>query len=87
MKSSCIISHPSRGGAGPNGGVTADSTGNLYGTTAACGTADAGVVYKLDTAGQETVLYTFTGGPDGGSPYSGVILVWQLNSERIVGNP
>lgn len=24
--------------------------------------------YKLDTAGQYTVLYTFTGGVDGGNP-------------------
>jgi uncharacterized repeat protein (TIGR03803 family) len=34
----------------------------------------AGVVYKIDTVGQYTVLYTFTGGADGGSPYAGVIL-------------
>ena len=29
---------------------------------------------KLDTAGQETVLYSFTGGTDGGVPFAGVIL-------------
>ena len=29
----------------------------------------AGVVYKLDTAGNETVLYSFTGGADGDLPY------------------
>ena len=28
----------------------------------------AGVVYKVDTSGHETVLYSFTGGADGGSP-------------------
>jgi uncharacterized repeat protein (TIGR03803 family) len=28
------------------------------------------VVYKLNTSGQETVLYSFTGGPDGGFPNS-----------------
>ena len=27
-----------------------------------------GVVFKLDPAGKETVLHTFTGGADGGSP-------------------
>ncbi len=32
-----------------------------------------GVVFKLDTTGQETVLYSFTGGADGGNPSSGVI--------------
>ena len=33
-----------------------------------------GVVFKLNAAGVETVLHTFTGGADGGSPYGGVIL-------------
>jgi uncharacterized repeat protein (TIGR03803 family) len=31
------------------------------------------VVYKLDPAGHQTVLYTFTGGADGGYPWAGVI--------------
>jgi uncharacterized repeat protein (TIGR03803 family) len=31
-------------------------------------------VYKVDPAGQETVLYSFTNGDAGGYPYSGVIL-------------
>jgi len=57
----------------PIAGVIRDSVGNLYGTTYVGGTAGFGVVYKLDTAGQETVLYSFTGGPDGGYPYAGVI--------------
>ena len=30
------------------------------------------MVFKLDTSGQQTVLYTFTGGADGGQP-SGVV--------------
>ena len=57
----------------PFAGVIRDSAGNLYGTTFFGGTADAGVVYKLDPAGNETVLYSFTGGVDGANPYSGVI--------------
>jgi uncharacterized repeat protein (TIGR03803 family) len=61
-------------GAQPYAGVIRDSAGNLYGTTSCCGTGGgAGTVYKLDTSGQETVLYTFTGGADGGQPQSGVI--------------
>ena len=60
-------------GGGPYAGVVRDSTGNLYGTTSGGGTANAGVVYKLETTGQETVLYSFTGGADGGAPYAGVI--------------
>ena len=31
------------------------------------------MVYKVDTSGHETVLYSFTGGTDGGSPFTGVI--------------
>ncbi len=50
-----------------------DRAGNLYGTTFFGGTADAGVVYELDSAGSYTVLYSFTGGVDRGSPYGGVI--------------
>jgi uncharacterized repeat protein (TIGR03803 family) len=53
--------------------VVVDRAGNVYGTTYSGGTADAGVVFKVDTSGHETVLYTFTGGADGGSP-NGVIL-------------
>src|ERR1039458_8091731 len=61
-------------GSGPQAGVIGDSAGNLYGTTSLGGTANVGVVYKLDTTGHETVLYSFTGGADGGEPAAGVIL-------------
>jgi uncharacterized repeat protein (TIGR03803 family) len=57
----------------PVGGVIRDSAGNLYGATNRGGTLGYGVVYKLDSAGNYTVLYTFTGGADGGAPYAGVI--------------
>jgi len=60
-------------GANPPAGVIRDSAGNLYGTTLHGGAANAGVVYKLNTAGHETVLHSFTGGADGGEPYAGVI--------------
>jgi uncharacterized repeat protein (TIGR03803 family) len=55
-------------GAYPNPNVTLDSVGNFYGTTNNGGTAGVGVVFKVDTSGHETVLYTFTGGNDGGNP-------------------
>lgn len=60
-------------GAGPND-VIRDSAGNLYGTTGAGGNAGCGegntcgTIFKLDSSGQHTVLYTFTGGADGGKP-------------------
>ena len=44
-------------------GVIRDSAGNLYGTTTQGGAYFYfGTVFKLDTAGNETVLYSFTGG-------------------------
>jgi uncharacterized repeat protein (TIGR03803 family) len=55
----------------PYGGVIADSKGNLYGTTGYGGVNGAGSVYKLTkSAGKftESVLYSFTGGTDGGLP-------------------
>jgi uncharacterized repeat protein (TIGR03803 family) len=60
-------------GGNPYGGVILDSKGNLYGTTSGGGASGAGVVFKIDTPGNETVLYTFTGGDDGGFPLGGLI--------------
>jgi uncharacterized repeat protein (TIGR03803 family) len=60
-------------GANPSAGVIQDSAGNLYGTTYNGGTSNAGVVFKLDTTGKETVLYNFTGGSDGANPSASVI--------------
>ncbi len=58
-------------------GVTLDGSGNLYGATYPlgfnCGVNDAGEIYKLDRAGNFTVLYTFTGGSDGAGPQSLVL--------------
>jgi uncharacterized repeat protein (TIGR03803 family) len=57
-----------------------DARGNLYGTTAGGGNSAScaippgcGTVFKLDTTGKETVLYSFNGGTDGGLPQAGVI--------------
>ena len=60
-------------GGFPYGSLIRDSAGNLYGTTNGGGASGAGVVFKLDTSGHETVLYSFTGGADGGYPLAGVI--------------
>jgi len=57
---------PEADGAGtPFAGVIRDAAGNLYGTTADGGPFYSGTVFKLDTTGKETVLYTFTGGQGG----------------------
>ena len=55
-------------GGYPLDGVIRDPAGNLYGTTSGGGASGAGVVFKVDPSGNETVLYSFTGGSDGGSP-------------------
>jgi uncharacterized repeat protein (TIGR03803 family) len=74
-----------RGGAdgiGPNG-VVLDKAGNLYGSTRAggetsCplnGSPGCGVVFRLEAAGREAVLYRFSGDdPDQGGPFGSVIL-------------
>jgi uncharacterized repeat protein (TIGR03803 family) len=62
-------------GASPWGKLVEDSAGNLYGTTYAGGAFGLGTVFKLDPdTGQETVLYSFTGPPDGQNPQAGLVL-------------
>ena len=60
-------------GGEPGSGVIRDEAGNLYGMTHEGGADDFGVVYEVDPAGHETVLHSFTGKPDGRSPYGGLI--------------
>jgi uncharacterized repeat protein (TIGR03803 family) len=64
-------------GAGP---LAMDPAGNIYGTTVFGGSypncyngGTCGVVFRLDTAGDETVLHSFSGGSDGTFPL-GVIM-------------
>jgi uncharacterized repeat protein (TIGR03803 family) len=60
-------------GAYPFSPVVRDSAGNLYGTTSMGGSANAGVVFKVDPNGTETVLHSFTGGADGVTPIGGLV--------------
>jgi len=60
-------------GDSPYGGLIADSSGNLYGTTAGGGTSGVGTVFKLSPSGTKTVLHTFAGGFDGYSPLAPLI--------------
>jgi uncharacterized repeat protein (TIGR03803 family) len=58
-----------------------DKNGNLYGTTTLGGDLGAsqcfgygcGVVFRISPAGEETVLYSFTGATDGGDPEAGLV--------------
>jgi len=61
-------------GEQPDAGLIADNAGNLYGTTQYGGTAGGfGTIFRLDTSGNETVLYSFSGTPDGEDPYAGLV--------------
>jgi len=61
-------------GATPVAGLRVGSKGQLYGTTSAGGAANMGIVFELAPptvsggAWTETVLYSFSGGADGGKP-------------------
>ncbi len=60
---------------GPNGchpaqGLIVDNSGNLYGTTSGCGSPGNGTIFKIDSAGSFSVVYSFTGS-DGAFPYFG----------------
>jgi len=61
-------------GANPAGGLIADGSGNVYGTTSQGGAYNQGTVFEWAAGGPETVLYSFTGGADGGGPEAGLIL-------------
>ena len=66
-------------GFAPYGGVIRDAKGNLYGTAfqgagQGCNTDGCGTVYELTPDGKFTVLYTFTGGSDGGNPAGGLVM-------------
>lgn len=62
--------------------LVVDAAGNIYGTTVQGGQFSSGTVFRLSPSGSgwtHTVLYSFTGGLDGGEPYKGVTLDAQGN--------
>jgi uncharacterized repeat protein (TIGR03803 family) len=81
-----------RDGASPFASPVLDSAGNLYGTTESGGfftLGDPGVVYKLTRMSsgrwKESVLYSFTGGADGGGPDTALIFDPNGNAYGIAG--
>jgi uncharacterized repeat protein (TIGR03803 family) len=64
---------PSDGGY-PMGGLLMDKSGNLYGTTMFGGTSGNGVVFKIDSSGNESILHNFAGGTtDGCNPEGSLV--------------
>lgn len=64
------------GSGGPAATLTMDAAGNIYGTTTNDGAFGQGSVFKLTPSGGGftfTSLHDFTGGTDGGRPFSNVI--------------
>ncbi len=61
-------------GAYPGAGLVLDTAGNIYGTTKSGGATNHGTVFKLDTSNKETVVYSFTGAPDGDTPEAALTL-------------
>lgn len=67
-------------GATPSESLTIDNEGNIYGTASfggdeSCnGGYSCGVAFEVSASGQESVIYTFTGGAtDGEVPYGGLV--------------
>jgi len=64
------------GGAYPEGDLTFDQSGNVYGTAGGGGFNDNGVIYELTPSGggwTQTVLYTPQGDGAGADPVGGVV--------------
>ena len=75
-KESVLHSFTGTGGDGayPTAGLVQDAQGNLYGTTLeGGGVSGLGTVFKVDTTGKETVLYSFADPLDGALPNSDLV--------------
>ncbi|HEY3637905.1 MAG TPA: choice-of-anchor tandem repeat GloVer-containing protein [Rhizomicrobium sp.] len=78
-----VVLHSFAGGSdgmSPIAGLIADKSGHMFGTTnlggtgTGCGGFGCGTIYEIDAKGTETVLYSFTGGSDGGKPVGGLLM-------------
>jgi uncharacterized repeat protein (TIGR03803 family) len=79
-----LYQFPANGdGGSPSAALIRDREGNLYGVSDYDGPnlcpnflkpyGSCGFVFKIDPRGRETVLYTFTGGADGGGPEGALV--------------
>src|SRR6476646_9708594 len=72
-----IFSFEEKDGEYADTDLETDSAGNIYGTTVLGGEFGSGTILQLTptpNGWQHTVLYSVTGGADGGEPYKGVTI-------------
>lgn len=74
-----IFAFDGTNGAQPFGGVTLATDGNFYGTTSFGGTDNDGVLFKISSSGEYTILHDFTGGADGLLPSAAPMLATDGN--------
>jgi uncharacterized repeat protein (TIGR03803 family) len=60
-------------GSNPFGGLTLATDDQFYGTTAYGGSANDGVLFKVEPGGSLTILHEFLGGSDGMAPFASPI--------------
>jgi uncharacterized repeat protein (TIGR03803 family) len=60
----------------PVAGLVSDASGNLYGTTGYGGASDNGTVFVLNAKHKTevSILYSFSGAPDGANPFASLIV-------------
>lgn len=57
----------------PQSPVILDAEGNLYSTTGGGGPNGGGTVFEMHPAGAKKIVYSFTGGADGGTPSGAIV--------------
>jgi uncharacterized repeat protein (TIGR03803 family) len=60
-------------GGWPYAGLARAADGSFYGTTSSAGDYGAGTIFKIAGDGTFSIVYAFTGGADGGYPYSALV--------------
>lgn len=58
----------------PTGSLTQDDAGNFYGTAPYGGEYGLGAIFSITPTGQESLVYSFSGGSDGERPNSALLL-------------
>lgn len=74
-KEAIIVAFSNRAmGFQPDGGLLANATGTMYGTTFYGGIHNRGTVFKLSSDGEFSQLYEFGGWPDAKYPLGGLVM-------------